>query len=66
MTEFERGVRFAMTRYQTYRMGVGDPVTQFGEYQMTMEPMEKIAPDSAEFRERTIKAVLHLADKEAP
>ncbi len=65
MDEFERGVRYAVESIETYTKSVGPPVTQFGDYQMTMvtQPASALLPGSAEHRERRIQAMLALAGR---
>jgi hypothetical protein len=62
MTEFERGVRFVIERFERYSRGNGPDVTQFGDYQMTMVecPSSHLTKGSADHRERRIQAMLHL------
>lgn len=63
MDDFERGVRFVLEHAEMYKRGVGDPVTQFGDYELTMEarPAASLTKGSAEQRERRVQAMLHVA-----
>jgi hypothetical protein len=65
--EFERGVRFVVESDECYSKGTGDAVTQFGDYQMSMEhrPASSYLKNSAEHREKRIQAMLALASKQS-
>lgn len=60
MTEFERGVRFALERTQKFTDGVAEhPVLQFGAYVLSAERRD-VLEGSAEHREKIIKAMVYL------
>lgn len=64
---FETGVRFVIQRIERYTKGTGDPITQFGDYQMTMYERnsdERLMKGSTDHQEKRIQAIIALARKE--
>lgn len=61
---FEAALRFVLERDETYTESDGPEVTQFGIYQMTMEPGKELLSSSAGHRERRIQAMIALAERE--
>jgi hypothetical protein len=65
LTEFEKGVRWALENVEAYSVGKADiPELQFGDYMFYLYEKDNLQRGSKEYLEKRIQAYLILAKRE--